>query len=128
MNDISYLRRRTILHRHDLSRLTSGLTSSSSTAGTALTTLCFDVFYADLLLEPGGVICFDDCDMPATPKVLKFLTSHRPYREFAAGPTRYDASTRVKRTVRLLMRWSTQNRWFEKLRDEQTPWNFYRPF
>lgn len=87
-----------------------------------------DLFYADLLLGPGGVMGFDDCDMPATRRALRFLTTHRPYRELKMGPNRYGASNRVKTAVRFVLRWSVQDRWFEKVGDEQTPWNFYRHF
>lgn len=87
-----------------------------------------DLFYADLLLRPGGVMGFDDCEMAATRKALRFLTSHRPYTELTLRPPRYRASNPLKTLLRFALRWSVQDRWFEKLRDEQTPWNFYRRF
>lgn len=87
-----------------------------------------DMFYADLLLRPGGTMGFDDCDMAATRKALRFLISHRPYNELRLGLPSYTASNRIKTLVRVGMRWSVQDRWFEKLRDEQTAWNFHRRF
>lgn len=44
-----------------------------------------DAFYADRLLLPGGVMGFNDCDMPAVTRVLRFLTSHRRYEPVDAG-------------------------------------------
>ena len=87
-----------------------------------------DMFYADLLLRPGGVLGFDDCDMPATRRSLRFLLTHRPYIEIVTGPARYTASSPAKTLLRRVLRWSVQDRWFEKQRDEQTRWNFYRRF
>lgn len=87
-----------------------------------------DMFYADLLLRPGGVMGFDDCEMAATRRALRFLTSHRPYKELALRRPLYKASNPVKTLLRFALRWSVHDRWFEKLRDEQTPWNFYRRF
>jgi predicted O-methyltransferase YrrM len=87
-----------------------------------------DAFYADILLQSGGVVGFDDCEMPATRKALRFLTTHRPYEEIRLEASRYRASNPVKTALRFALRWPVQNRWFEKLRDEQTPWNYYHRF
>lgn len=47
-----------------------------------------DFFYADLLLEVGGVIAFDDVHMPAVRRVCRYALRNRQYRVVApaAGP------------------------------------------
>lgn len=87
-----------------------------------------DMFYGDLLLRQGGVMGFDDCGMAAVRKALRFLKTHRPYEELDVGPLRYTASSTLKTAVRMALRRSVQNRWFRKIRSEQTPWSFYRYF
>lgn len=38
-----------------------------------------DFFYADLLLEPGGVVIFDDLHVPAVRKVVAFILGNKPH-------------------------------------------------
>jgi len=87
-----------------------------------------DLFYADKLLETGGVIGFDDCQMPATRRALRFLQTHKPYQELPVLPPRYEGATAARRLLRRALGWSSHDRWFQKLRDAPVPWDFYRHF
>ena len=44
-----------------------------------------DWFYADRLIQPGGIVAFNDCNYKAVHKVIKFLLSHRHYEEMDVG-------------------------------------------
>lgn len=46
-----------------------------------------DAFYADRMLRPGGIIGFNDCNMPAVTKVVRFMETHRRYEHVDAGLT-----------------------------------------
>ena len=47
-----------------------------------------DVFLADKLLKPGGLLLMHDMPMPSKQKVLSYLCSHRKYRRIAGSPMR----------------------------------------
>jgi predicted O-methyltransferase YrrM len=46
-----------------------------------------DVFYADLLLRPGGILTVHDSSWPAVLKVLRFVETHKKYERLS--PTAY---------------------------------------
>jgi predicted O-methyltransferase YrrM len=43
-----------------------------------------DMFYADLLLTPGGVLTVHDTGMPCVHKACAFLEAHKPYERLSA--------------------------------------------
>ena len=45
-----------------------------------------DFFYADKLLDTGGLVGFNDCHYPSIERVLRFVVRHRHYREVDVGP------------------------------------------
>ena len=47
-----------------------------------------DVFLADKLLKPGGILMMHDMQMPSKQKVLGYLYSHRKYRRLTGSPMR----------------------------------------
>jgi len=47
-----------------------------------------DVFLADKLLKPGGILMMHDMQMPSKQKVLRYLYSHRKYRRVEGSPMR----------------------------------------
>jgi predicted O-methyltransferase YrrM len=54
--------------------------------GSHLFDVCLlDFFYSDLLIDPGGILVFDDMWMPAVQKVVKFVLSNRLYEKLDAG-------------------------------------------
>jgi len=88
-----------------------------------------DIFYIDRMLRVGGVIGFNDCGFPAVHKALKFLLSHRSYEEIDVGlKPDYAAANRQRRAIRRIVRWSRNDRYFQKLSEWRPPWNFYKVF
>jgi hypothetical protein len=113
-----------------------------------------DFWYVDKMLAVGGIVGFDDCDMPAVHKVIQFVLSHRRYEEIDVGlPADFvvglpvTAETflgfrgRIKRAMggRVLnaLRQATggvprvytqANRYFRKVKDWQPKWDFYADF
>lgn len=47
-----------------------------------------DVFLADKLLKPGGLLIIHDMQMRSKQKVVRYLYSHRKYRRIAGSPMR----------------------------------------
>lgn len=45
-----------------------------------------DFFYINRLLNVGGVICFDDVDMPSVSKVIKYVTNYPAYEIYGYLP------------------------------------------
>jgi predicted O-methyltransferase YrrM len=43
-----------------------------------------DLFFADKLLRPGGIICMHDMDMPSKKKAYRYLMKHRRYTRLAS--------------------------------------------
>jgi predicted O-methyltransferase YrrM len=100
-----------------------------------------DFFYADRLLNIGGVVGFNDCDWPAVIPTLKFVEKYRRYERLSVGlsPT-YEASNRVARKVagvapklfrrnRLLgplIGRRCEDRYYRKLSSWEPPEAFYR--
>ncbi len=64
-----------------------------------------DIFYADLLLRPEGVLAVHDSSWPAVLKALRFLETHKDYRALSPPPlVRYDNVVRkALRRLRLYL-------------------------
>jgi predicted O-methyltransferase YrrM len=78
-----------------------------------------DFLFVDQLLEPGGVVAFNDCDFPSVDLVIRFIQTHRRYRELDVSGISSQpawASARVD-----------HDRYFCKL-EHWEPQNFYEEF
>jgi predicted O-methyltransferase YrrM len=88
-----------------------------------------DFFYLDKLLEPGGVIGFNDAGWRSVHKVLGFVRTHRKYREIDVGLAR---DYRGINPLGILSRWWTArshaDRYFEKLEAWEPKWDFFARF
>ncbi len=95
-----------------------------------------DFFYVDKLLPAGGVVGFNDCRMPAVHKVLRFVATHRRYRELDVGlPVRFRPKRRVRRALGRLLGQTApfghpmkQDRYFEKTEVWEPDWNSFTEF
>ena len=88
-----------------------------------------DFFFCDKLLNPGGVVAFNDTRFPAVHKVLGFVTTHRHYREIDVGlPATYTGRNALVTAVRRITNRPTQDRYFEKLENWEPDWNFFKSF
>lgn len=88
-----------------------------------------DFFYLDKLLDPGGVIGFNDAGWRSVHKVLGFVRTHRKYREIDVGLPR---DYRGINPLGVLSRWWTgrshADRYFEKLEAWEPKWDFFARF
>lgn len=88
-----------------------------------------DFFYVDKMLQPGGVVAFNDCGYRAVDRVLRFLKSHRRYEELAVGLPR---DFRSGNPLGSVLRWATGrngvDRYFLKRESWEPDYNFYRSF
>ncbi|HET9729781.1 MAG TPA: class I SAM-dependent methyltransferase, partial [Acidimicrobiia bacterium] len=86
-----------------------------------------DFFYLDKMLQPGGIVAFNDCHYPAVEKVTSFVVRHRRYVEEDVGiPARRIVRARWHR---LIGRWVNVNdRYFRKLEAWEPDYKFYAPF
>ena len=88
-----------------------------------------DIFYLDRMLRPEGVIGFNDCDKIAVRRAIKYLMTHRQYRELDVGlPRNYRSRNWAYTAARWLLRWPTHDRYFVKLRSWEPEWGFHRWF
>jgi predicted O-methyltransferase YrrM len=88
-----------------------------------------DFFYLDKLLDPGGVIAFNDCALSSVRRVTRFVTAHRHYREIDVGLRRRYATRDVPTTIqRLATLRSKSDRYFEKIETWEPPTDFYARF
>jgi predicted O-methyltransferase YrrM len=58
-----------------------------------------DYFYADLLLEPGGVMIFHDTGWPSVERVCRFLEANKPYDRLSP-PTAVELRSFARRLAR----------------------------
>lgn len=65
-----------------------------------------DFFFVDLLLEPGGIVVFDDVGYPAVAAVVRFVLANRNYEVFEALPidVRASGSLPARRAVKRMLR------------------------
>jgi predicted O-methyltransferase YrrM len=96
-----------------------------------------DLWYLDRMLLPGGLLGFNDCGWPAIGRAIRFLETHRRYREIAPPlPTfgrRVRAALSCLRHGRLgeYQVWRDlreEDRYLEKLEAWEPRWDFYAPF
>ena len=88
-----------------------------------------DFFYADKLSPVGGVIAFDDSGWRSVHRVIRYLITHREYRELDVGLRRtYAASNPLFTIVKRIQKRFGPSRYMEKMDTWTAPWNFYRRF
>ena len=80
-----------------------------------------DMFYADLLLEEGGVLVMHDTDLPSVYKAIRFLEEHKPYERLSPEPAVALTGTaaRLRRRLAIAMRGS---RVLSDARARRTEW------
>jgi predicted O-methyltransferase YrrM len=89
-----------------------------------------DFFYVDKMLDVGGVVAFNDCDWDAVFRVIRFVQTHRGYREIDVGlPKTYVRGPgRMAAIRKRLVGRGGQDRYFEKTSDAEPSWDFYKRF
>ena len=88
-----------------------------------------DFFYCDKLLKVGGVLAFNDCGFLALRRVLRFVRTHRHYKDLDVGLRRdYESRNLMVTSLRWISGWSREDRYFEKLDDFEPDGNFYARF
>jgi predicted O-methyltransferase YrrM len=86
-----------------------------------------DFFYIDKMLDVGGVVAFNDCYLNSVHRVVRFLEIHRAYDEVNVGLPRVYSKQRnpAKALTLRLHDHQAQDRYFEKVRDWEPPWQFW---
>jgi predicted O-methyltransferase YrrM len=95
-----------------------------------------DWWYLDKMLPVGGVIGFNDCGWPAIDKVIKFVLTHRKYKEMDVGlPMEFAKQGRRRELLRRLTfgeerQWyrRAEDRYFEKVESWEPKWDFFAEF
>jgi predicted O-methyltransferase YrrM len=95
-----------------------------------------DFWYLDKMLPKDGVIAFNDCGWPAVEKVIRFVATHRRYRELDVGlPRRYDRPFSLGILLRKLKHGQLadycrrhEDRYFQKSESWEPSWNFFANF
>jgi predicted O-methyltransferase YrrM len=94
-----------------------------------------DWWYADRMLNVGGIAGFNDCGWPAVDKAIRFVLSHRKYEEIDVGlPVEAANYSRWRGLMRRLAggdnSWyrQSQDRYFRKLEDWEPRWDFFAEF
>jgi len=88
-----------------------------------------DFFYLDKLLEPGGVIGFNDAGWRSVHKVLGFVRTHRKYREIDVGLRRdFRGINPLTILSRRLEGRSHEDRYVQKIEAWEPRWDFFAPF
>jgi predicted O-methyltransferase YrrM len=88
-----------------------------------------DFFYADKLSVVGSVIAFDDSAWRSVHRVIRYLMTHREYRELDMGLQRtYASSKPLLSLVKRIQNRFGPSRYMEKTGNWTAPWNFYRRF
>jgi hypothetical protein len=78
-----------------------------------------DFFYLDKMLKVGGIVAFNDCSWPAVEKAMRFVTSHRQYREISVGlPQVFFEGCPYR----------NEDRYFIKLEAGEPKWDFFAEF
>lgn len=88
-----------------------------------------DFFYCDKLLRVNGIVGFDDAGWRSVSRVIRFLLTHRHYKEMDVGLPR---SYRGRNLVASVLKWMTdrqsQNRYFRKVDAWEPEYSYYRKF
>jgi predicted O-methyltransferase YrrM len=88
-----------------------------------------DVFYCDKLLRQGGIMAFNDCGWRAVHKVLRFLLTHRRYKELNVGLTPdFNARNLLFKAVKSIEGRNNADRYFQKVEDWEPPGDFFARF
>ena len=88
-----------------------------------------DFFYADKLLNSGGVMAFDDSAWRSVHKVIKYQSSHRDYIELNVGlKRRYKGRNIIGTGVKIIQKRYGSSRYFQKNSEWEPPYNFYKRF
>jgi predicted O-methyltransferase YrrM len=95
-----------------------------------------DFWYLDKMVPRDGVIAFNDCGWPAVAKVIRFVETHRRYRELDVGlARRYDRPLRLGILLRKLKHRQLadyfrrhEDRYFLKTEAWEPGWNFFAEF
>lgn len=95
-----------------------------------------DLFFADKLLRPGGIICMHDMDMPSKRKAYRYLMEHRKYKRLASlkRSLKQRSGAAMKEALRLAPRASWRQLTtveplltVQKLESFEPDWDFYAP-
>jgi predicted O-methyltransferase YrrM len=86
-----------------------------------------DFFFVDKLLSVGGVVGFNDCQMPSISKAISFLMKFRRYQEINVGlkPVYTGRWALLRRAFRYP---PEQDRYFRKIEKWEPAWNFHEDF
>lgn len=88
-----------------------------------------DFFYLDKLLEPGGIVGFNDAGWRSVHKVLGFVQTHRKYMEIDVGLGKdYRRLNPVRILAGQITGRSHADRYFQKLESWEPRWDFFAPF
>lgn len=87
-----------------------------------------DFWYVDKMLNIKGAVAFNDCGLRAVSKVIKFVQTHRDYREEMVLNRTYAASNLAKTFVRRALGLCTNDRYFMKKSCFEPSWNFFKNF
>jgi len=87
-----------------------------------------DFWYIDKILNINGAVAFNDCGLRSVNKVIKFVQSHRDYKEEMVLKATYTASNFPKTIARMAMGLCTNDRYFIKQSEFEPTWNFFKDF
>lgn len=88
-----------------------------------------DFFYADKLIGVGGVVAFNDAGWRSVFRVIRFVQTHRKYRELDVGlPRCYRSRNLLFSLIKRIEGRSTLDRYFEKVEAWEPSFNYYRRF
>lgn len=95
-----------------------------------------DFWYLDKMTPKSGVIAFNDCGWAAVEKAIRFVETHRRYRELEVGlPRSYDRPLNPFLFLRKLKHgrlgdyWRRrEDRYFVKLEEWEPSWDFFARF
>jgi predicted O-methyltransferase YrrM len=76
-----------------------------------------DFFYIDKMLSVGGVVGFNDCDLRAVHRVIRFVQRYRHYTEIDVGLKRHYSASQIGRTAA---------KWLEAPTRVEHAWNLAR--
>lgn len=92
-----------------------------------------DFWYIDKMLTVGGVIGFNDCAWAGVHKAIKFVRTHRKYKEIEVGLARTISLRQglwplVRGIFSARYRRWKQDRYFRKIEHWEPSWNFFKDF
>jgi predicted O-methyltransferase YrrM len=88
-----------------------------------------DFFFVDKMMDPDGVVGFNDCGYRAVDRALRYVMTHRKYAEIDVGlAANYRGRNPMVTVARRLMKFSQNDRYFKKLVEYEPDWHFYARF